>query len=58
MASSSDDTPPRHSEKRSKKNNDPAASSRPTGRTKVSLPHDVAGGRGGHARAIRAQTQA
>jgi len=58
MASSGDDSPPRHSEKRSKKNNDLTASSRLTGRTKASLPHDAASGRGGHAHAACAQTQA
>ena len=60
MASSSDDTHPQRSEKRSKKNNDLAASSRLTGHTKASLPHDAASGRGGHAHAhaARAQTQA
>ena len=58
MASNSDGTPPRRSEKRSKKNNDPVASSWPTGRTKASLPRDVAGGHGGHAHAACAQTQA
>ena len=51
MASRSDDTPPCHSEKHSKKNNDPTGSSRPPRRTKASLPHDAAGGRGAHARA-------
>ena len=58
MASSSDDTPLHRSEKRSKKNNDTAATSRSTGRTKASLSHDATGGRGAHARAVRAQAQA
>ena len=56
MASCGDDTPPCHSEKRSKRNQDHAESSRPTRRTKASLPCDAASGRG--ARAAHAQAQA
>ena len=58
MASSGDPSPLCHSEKRSKWTQDPIASSQSTGRTKASLSHDATGGRGAHARAVRAQAQA
>ena len=58
MASSGDASPPRRSEKHSKRTQDPSASSRPTRLTKASLSHDATGGRGAHARAVRAQAQA